>query len=153
MTNGGIISILHNSSNELQHRSNSFRKTKRLQVKLKASQVNTHHNWIRKEGGKCSCIPVPPAIIPTYFTCLKTGSDFLSGRMAKTPEEATRQKMNRSFNYYAGSGGERINPTHLTSPSSSLPPPHLFLNRRIQELGKGFWLNSKKAKSLVCVAR
>lgn len=32
-----------------------------------------------------SYIPVPPAIIPTYFTVLVTGSDFLSGRIANLP--------------------------------------------------------------------
>ena len=35
-------------------------------------------------------IPVPPAIMPTDFTVLMTGSDFLSGRMANFPGESRR---------------------------------------------------------------
>lgn len=33
-------------------------------------------------------LPVPPAIMPTDFTILMTGSDFLSGRMANFPGES-----------------------------------------------------------------
>lgn len=35
-------------------------------------------------------VPVPPAIMPTDFTVLMTGSDFLSGRMANFPGEKRR---------------------------------------------------------------
>lgn len=37
-------------------------------------------------------IPVPPAIMPTDFTVLITGLDFLSGRMANFPEERRRRR-------------------------------------------------------------
>lgn len=35
-------------------------------------------------------VPVPPAIIPTYFTFLVTGSAFFSGRIANSPEKRER---------------------------------------------------------------
>lgn len=37
-------------------------------------------------------LPVPPAIIPTYFTVLVTGSAFFSGRISNLPEETKRWK-------------------------------------------------------------
>lgn len=36
-----------------------------------------------------SYVPVPPAIIPTYFTVLITGSAFFSGRIANVPGKRT----------------------------------------------------------------
>ena len=41
-------------------------------------------------------IPVPPAIMPTDFTVLMTGSDFLSGRMANFPGESRRGEVQLS---------------------------------------------------------
>lgn len=89
-------------------------------------------------------IPVPPAIMPTDFTVLMTGSDFLSGRMANFPGESKGVRSSSQTHHAWGSDRMRPCP-HLKGlgVATIISPPA----SQVRGMGRGDRTSSNAKRS------
>lgn len=112
VAHGVVVRVLHDGANHLQHRGDTCRTAAHgwvspWQAPGEVPGPRAAHNCSRlcpaphphpthsihalgTPRGAPDHTPVPPAIMPTDFTVLMTGLDFLSGRMANFPGERKR---------------------------------------------------------------
>lgn len=94
LANRAVILVFHDCSNDLQHRCYPWKRSagkwcEKVKEKVQMSRwektPTTSSRCQRPKMNLCTHVPVPPAIIPTYFTFLVTGWAFFSGRIANSP--------------------------------------------------------------------